>query len=151
MGTCCQIIYGKNKGIHCSLVPQLTSIRDECPLIPSQIKPSQTQSRTPKQRSNSLSFSHRAELWTDRLGCLSFSEGAKINSKLVYAVPKINLIQKGNREQSHHLPCPLRQIIARIVSTQCTQEVKLDMLTIQYSKRFCSFALRIVLPCQHIS
>lgn len=65
-----------------------------------------------------------------------------INSKLIYAVPKINLIQKGSRGQRHHLPCPLRQIIAKILSTLCTQELKLE--TIQYTKGFCCLVPRIV-------
>lgn len=46
-----------------------------------------------------------------------FPERERINSKLVYAVPKLNLIQKGTGGQSHHLPCLIRQIIAKIVST----------------------------------
>lgn len=102
------------------------------------------------KRSNSLSLVRSAGLWTDRLGCLPFfSEGDRINSKLVYAVPKINLIQKGSGGQRHHLPCPLRQIIAKIVSTLCTQELKLETLTIQYTKGFCCLVLRTVLLSRH--
>ena len=90
-------------------------------------------------------------MWTDRLGCLPFfvSKGDRINSKLVYAVLKINLIQKGSGGQRHHLPCSLRQIIAKIVSTLCTQELKLEMLTIQYTKGFCCLVPRTVLPSRH--
>lgn len=103
-----------------------------------------------KQRSNSRSLVHSTQLWTDRLGCLPFfSEGDRINSKLVYAVPKINLIQKGSGGQRHHLPCPLRQIIAKIVSTLCTQKLKLETLTIQYSKGFCCLVPRTVLLSRH--
>lgn len=131
-------------------VLQLSSIRDECRLFPSQIKPSERQSTTTKQGSNLLFLVHSVELWTNRLGCLPFfSEGDRINSKLVYAVPKINLIQKGSGGQSHHLPCPLRQIIAKIVSTLCTQELKLETLTIQYTRGFCCVVSRIVLLSRH--
>lgn len=53
---------------------QLDSIRDEClPFFPLQIKTSEKrQSGAAKQRSNSLSLVHQAELWTDRLECLPF-------------------------------------------------------------------------------
>ncbi len=133
-------------------VLQLSSIRDTCPVFPLQIKPHERQIRGTKQRSNSLSLVHCAQLWTDRLGCLPFfSRGDRINSKLVYAVLKINLIQKGSGGQRHHLPCPLRQIIAKIVSTLCTQELKLWTLTIRYSKGFCCLVLRIVLLSRHRS
>ena len=61
-----------------------------------------------------------------------------MNSELVYyAVPKINLIQKRTRGQSHHLRCPLRQIIAKIVSTLYARKLKQGTLTIQYSRGFC--------------
>lgn len=119
---------------------QLNSIRDEYLLTPPPLQKNlrKTEKReATKQRSNSLSLVHSTELWTDRFGCLPFfSEEDRINSKLVYAVPKINLIQKGSRGQRHHLPCPLRQIIAKIVSTLCTQELKLETLTIQYTRAF---------------
>lgn len=100
-------------------VLQRNSIRDECPIFSSQIKPS------------------------ERI----FSERDRINSKLVYAVPKMNLIQRGTGRQSHHLPCPIRQIIAKIVNTLNTQELKLETLMIQYTKGFC--CLRIVLLSCH--
>lgn len=102
-------------------VLQLTSIRDECPLFPSRIKK----------------------------GCCFFTERDRINSKLVCAVPKLNLIQKGTGGQSHHLPCPIRQIIAKIVCTLSPQELKLETLTIQNTKGFCCLIVGIVLLGRH--
>lgn len=52
---------------------------------------------------------HGAQAWTDALPC-----------KLVYAVLKIDLIQKQSGAQRHHLLCFLRQIITNIVSTMHT-------------------------------
>lgn len=143
VGICCPITHGRKQWIHSSKGSyNLVQLEMNVPSF--QIKPSKRQSGATKQGSNSLV--HNAELWTNRLGCLPFfSEWDRINSKLVYAVPKINLIQKGSRGQSHHLPCPLRQIIAKIVSTLCTQELKLETLTIQYTKGFCCLVPRTVL------
>lgn len=104
-------------------VLQLISIRDECP--PLSITHETSRKTQQVGKTNSLS---RTRCWIlnqqSWMPPIFFSEGDRINSELVYAVPKINLIQKGSRGQSHHLPCPLRQIIAKIVSTLCIQETK---------------------------
>lgn len=68
--------------------------------FPSQIKTSKRQSRATKQRTKKFLIhspsSGSAGLWIDKLGWLPlFSERDRINSELVYAVPKIKLIQKG--------------------------------------------------------
>lgn len=54
--------------------------------------------KTDKQSLNSLSSLRRAGRWTGRLWWLLFFCGDRINFKLVYAVPKINLNTKGGAE-----------------------------------------------------
>ena len=129
----------------------------EMSLFQVEIKPSERQSGAGKTKIK-FTLSHPQRWIVDRQTWMPpifffffffFCEGDRINSKLVYAVPKINLIQKGSGGQRHHLPCPLRQIIAKIVSTLCTQELKLETLTIQYSKGFCCPFPRIVLLSHH--
>lgn len=127
--TYCLIIHQKNKWIHCSLVPQLTSISNECP--PHSIS-NKTFRNTKRSTKTKIKFTLLPpKSWESCGPTASVAlRGHRINSKLIYAVPKINLIQKGNRGQSHHLLCPLRQIIAKIVGTW---ELKRWMQTIRYT------------------
>lgn len=148
---CCQINHGRNKWIHSSLGSYNSTQLERNVPFSSENKTVRKTERCRKNKDQIHSLPSAALDCgpADLDASHFFCEGDRINSKLVYAVPKINLIQKGSGGQRHHLPCPLRQIIAKIVSTLCTQELKLEMLTIQYSKGFCCPFPRIVLLSRH--